>query len=279
MEQALEQEVDAAIAALRLAHTEQASRDGLIARTADALDRWMRTDEVEYLDRTDFPEHDKRALVRGVHMMNVMTASYWRFFRFLRPQLEAITRRTGRPPRLLELASGAGGFALALGALAQRHGLSIDLTGSDIVPLYVETANAAAAARKSSVTFRLLDALDMSDIGDGAFDLVFIAQSAHHFPPGKLARMIAEAERIATTGFVSFDGFRSLHLLAFVAGTSLLSMRPAMIHDAVTSARKFYAEPELRLMATMAAPAAAVRIARLWPINSVLAVGFHGASV
>jgi hypothetical protein len=91
--------------------------------------------------------------------------------------------------------------------------------------------------------------------------------------------MIREAERVATTGFVSFDGFRSPHMLAFVAGTSLLSFRRTLVHDAVTSARKFYAEPELRLMASLGAPSAAVRTARLWPINSVLAVGFHGATV
>src|SRR5262245_50469403 len=107
-ERSLEAEVDSAIAAHRRARTERASRSGLIARLAEALDRGMLTDEVEYLDRPDFPEKAKRALVRGVHLMNLMTASYRRFFRFLRPQLEAITQRTGRPARLLELASGCG---------------------------------------------------------------------------------------------------------------------------------------------------------------------------
>jgi len=85
----------------------------------------------------------------------------------------------------------------------------------------------------------------MSDLPEGAYDLAFIAQSVHHFSPGKLARMIAESRRVATTALVSVDGYRSVGMLGFVIGTAALTARPAIIHDATLSARKFYSAPEL----------------------------------
>jgi hypothetical protein len=148
------------------------------------------------------------------------------------------------------------------------------VTGSDIVPIYVQTARAAAAARGIPARFERIDALDMAGIESGAYDVVFVAQSTHHFSPGQLAQMIRESSRVATTSFVSIDGWRSLHMLAFVGGTSLLSLRPALIHDAWVTARKFYSEPELRFIASLGAPQAAVSTRRLWPLNSVLRVGF-----
>jgi 2-polyprenyl-3-methyl-5-hydroxy-6-metoxy-1,4-benzoquinol methylase len=274
----LESHVDATIAKLRAERTRRAREVGGFARVAEALDRTLRTDAVEYLDRPDVSEKKKLSIVRGVHVMNTVSLSYRRFLTFLRPEIEAITKRTGRPARILELASGAGGFALALASLAKKRGLEVEVTGSDIVPLYVTTATKAATARGIPATFRLIDALDMSAIDTGAYDIVFIAQSTHHFSPGQIARMIRESRRVATTSFVSIDGWRSLHMVAIVAGTSILSMQPALIHDAVVTARKFYSEPELRLFAQLAVPEANVHIARIWPLNSVLRVEFPRAS-
>src|SRR5258706_12747482 len=111
--------------------------------------------------------------------------------------------RFRRPAGVLELASGSGGFAFALDALAGRRGVRVDITASDIVPLYVERGQARAAKEGGRVTFRHLDALDMQSLDDGAFDVVFLAQSTHHFSPGQLPRLIAEPRAVATTAFVS----------------------------------------------------------------------------
>jgi SAM-dependent methyltransferase len=178
--------------------------------------------------------------------------------------------------RVLELASGAGGFAFALDALARRNGVGVEVTASDIVPLYVTRGQERAARRKVPVTFRHLDALDMDSVPDAAYDVIFIAQSVHHFSPGKLARMIAESRRVATTAFVSVDGYRSLGMVAFVGGTAVLSLWPAMVHDAVISVRKFYGEAELEAIARMAAPEAAISLGRIRPLNTVLSVRFDG---
>jgi SAM-dependent methyltransferase len=179
---------------------------------------------------------------------------------------------------VLELASGAGGFAFELDRLARKHGVQVQVTGSDIVPLYVTRGNDKARKDASAVSFERVDALDMSALGDGAYDILFIAQSVHHFSPGQLARMIAEARRVATTAFVSVDGFRSLGMVAFVSGTALLSLWPAMVHDAVISVRKFYSEADLEAIARMAAPEARIELGRIVPLNTVLTVRFASSS-
>jgi 2-polyprenyl-3-methyl-5-hydroxy-6-metoxy-1,4-benzoquinol methylase len=272
--ESLERHVDGVIDAMRSERRRRARGAGTVARFGAAMDAALRTDAVEHMDEDGFPEKGKLGIALGLHMMNVASASYLRFFHVLRPILRDITARTGRPARVLELASGAGGFAFALDALARKRKLAASVTASDIVPLYVARGSERAQREGSGVKFQLIDALDMSAIEDGAFDVVFIAQSVHHFSPGKLARMIAESKRVASTAFVSIDGYRSLGMVAFVSTTAAFSFWPAMVHDAVLSVRKFYGEAELEAIARMAAPAARVTIGRIRPMNTVLSVRF-----
>lgn len=272
--EALERHVDVVVEQLRAERVRRSVKAGKRARFGAAMDAALRTDAVEHMDEEGFPERGKLGIALGLHMMNVASASYRRFFEMLAPTLRRIEARYGRPARVLELASGAGGFAFALDALARRRGLRVEVTASDIVPLYVERGNARAAREDVPVHFRLLDAMAMNAIADGAFDVVFIAQSVHHFSPGKLARMIAESRRVATTAFVSVDGYRSLGMVAFVAGTAALTFWPAMVHDAVISVRKFYGEADLEAIARMAVPGAEVSLGRIRPLNTVLTVRF-----
>ncbi len=101
----------------------------------------------------------------------------------------------------------------------------------------------------------------------GTFDLVVIAQTIHHFSPGQLAKMIAEATRIAPGGFIGIDGYRSvatlgsIHLMGLAGG--LRSGYPFW-HDAFTNGRKFYCESELELIARIAAPRSSVSVRRIF---------------
>jgi 2-polyprenyl-3-methyl-5-hydroxy-6-metoxy-1,4-benzoquinol methylase len=275
--EALERHVDTVMTSMRTERRRRARATGKLAQLGAALDAALRTEAVEHMDEEGFPEKGKLGIALGLHMMNVASASYQRFFAELLPLIRNIEARHGRPARILELASGAGGFAFALDALARRRGVRVEVTASDIVPLYVTRGQERAAREGVPLTFRLIDALDMQALGDGSYDIVFIAQSVHHFSPGKLARMIAESRRVATTAFVSVDGYRSLGMVAFVSGTAIMSLWPAMVHDAVISVRKFYGEAELEAIARMAAPDAKVALGRIRPLNTVLSVRFDGA--
>ncbi len=225
----LESAVDARIQALRARRLEEASRQGFFAAAHARLDALIRTDEPEYLDVRDYPASEKVRLVQALHGMNRLTLAYTRFRRVLQPYLERVAAREGRPARLLELASGSGEFTLALAAEARRIGLPVAITGSDYVPEHVEKGREKARARGLDARFEVIDAFDMSGCEAGAWDLVFIAQSVHHFTAGQLAKMIAQSRRIATTAFVAMDGRRSLQLLALVPGLAVLTLRQSWI--------------------------------------------------
>jgi 2-polyprenyl-3-methyl-5-hydroxy-6-metoxy-1,4-benzoquinol methylase len=274
---ALERHVDAVMGELRAQRIRRAGEAGRVTKVGAAIDAALRTDAIEHMDDEGYPEKGKLGIALGLHLMNVASASYRRFFATLLPTLRDVEARHGRPARVLELACGAGGFAFALDSLARRKGVRVEVTASDIVPLYVTRGHDRAAREKVPVEFRRVDALDMESVGSGAYDVVFIAQSVHHFSPGQLARMIAEAGRVATTAFVSVDGYRSLGMVAFVSGTAILSMWPAMVHDAVISVRKFYGEADLEAIARMGAPEAEVSLGRIRPLNTVLTVRFDRA--
>jgi hypothetical protein len=274
---ALAAHIEHSVRAARAARAQTAASRGPWARLLERLDSWLRTSEREHLDDPYFPAADKLRIVQGLHLMNMATLSYGRFLSVLAPTLARIARRDGRPARLLELAGGTGGFALALADVAARRNIPVEVHGSDIVPVFVEHARAEAARRRLPVSFQVLDATDLSCLGPGAYDIVFVAQSMHHFSPGMLGAMIAEASRVAGDSFVGIDGFRSLAMLGFVTGTAVLSLHPPSLHDAWISARSFYSHGDLRVIAELAAPGARVATTRRF-INTVLEVDFRAGS-
>ncbi len=271
---ALESATDRWIAELREQRLERAGARGPLSSLHAHADRLLRTDEPEYLDVRDFPADEKLRMVHALHGMNRVTGAYKRFSAILKPYIERVAERHGRRARLLELASGSGEFTLALAEAAEAARLPVDIWGSDYMPEYVEQGREKARARGLDVQFEVIDAFDMSHCENDAWDLVFIAQSVHHFSPGQLAKMIAQSRRIATTAFVAADGRRSLQLLLFVPGMAALTLRRTHFHDALLTARKFYSETELAEIGQIAAPGARVEVTQHWPGYSVLSAAW-----
>jgi len=266
----LERAADEALVALRQRRGELARRHWW-TRVQDRFDRRVRTDAVEYLDRPDYPEQRKLELIRRLHRFNRAMLSYHRFLAYLRPCIRNIANTTGRPVRALELASGAGELTLELARLAEKRGLPVKVTGSDIVPGYVEAGNARARRRGLSTRFIELNAFEMEHLA-GQFDLVFVTQSMHHFSAGQLARMIAQSAAAGARSFVGIDGRRSLFMLGFLPVATTVMGDPHFRHDAIVSARRFYSDPELQLIARTAAPESRVHLRRAEPGFTVLSV-------
>ena len=266
----LEERVDAQVAALRAERLRLAAEQGPLTRSRALLDARVRTDRGEFFDDPELSEADRLRLARCLHVHNQAFLSYWRFARMLRPLLTAASAgRGGAPARVLELASGSGEFVLALA----RQGLGAEITGSDIQPAYVADAQARADEEGLGVRFRELDAFCIGEqVAPGAFDVVFIAQSVHHFRPGQLARMIAGARSVGAQ-VVAVDGYRGPLLLALLSVTGAASLWWPFWHDSVMSARKMYSEPELACIARLAAPGDAVQVRTVWPGYSMLVVG------
>jgi SAM-dependent methyltransferase len=173
----------------------------------------------------------------------------------------------------LELASGSGEFSLGVARLARKRGLDVEITGSDYVEEYVRAAAENARRRGSEARFRVLDAFDFAGRCEpGEFDIVFVAQSLHHFSPGQLAKIIAQSRTVATTAFVGVDGLRSLRVLAVFPLLAASALSRRFLHDAVVSARKFYSDAELAIVGRIAAADARVETATRQPGFSILTV-------
>ncbi len=259
-----------------LAERSRLSRErGGVLALADAVDRMVRTDEIEYLDDPDFPADTKQKMVRALHMMNRAFFSYHRFVYILAPLVREVAARHGRPARVLELASGSGEFTLAMARLAARQKLPVTITGSDYVKKHVEEGNRRAREQGLDVTFKEINAFAMDQgAAPGEFDIVFIAQSIHHFSPGQLAMMIAQSRATATTAFVGVDGYRCLPLVGLLPGLAVLKFRPSFIHDAWITSRRLFTELELWLAARIAAPDSPSLVVKSWPFHSVLFTRF-----
>lgn len=267
----LEDRADRLVFRLREARAREGRRRGLATRLAVRLDDWLRTDAPEYLDLASCADAEKVAIVARLDRLNRALRAYHRFFAILRPAIADRYRRERRPVRILELASGAGTFTLELARLAQAAGLPVEVHGSDYLGAHVREGRRRAAAAGLPVAFREVNAFDMHNVVAGEFDLVFLAQTMHHFTPGQLARMVEQATARAPC-FVGIDVRRSLHVWGIVPGMAALGPHWGFLHDGIVSIRKMYSEPELALVARLAAPDCTVRTRGVLPGYSVLEV-------
>jgi len=268
----LEQCADQAIQQLRARRQDLAAERGGSLELRDQLDRLIHTDSLEYLDRPELPVAKKKREVQALHRFNRLFFVYHSFLHILAPLIQEVAHYRGRAARLLELASGSGQFTLALARLAHKRRLPVEVTGSDIVPAFVQESNARARHARLPVTFREINAFDMHELHEGDFDLIFVGSSLHHFRPGQLARMIAQSMRDAGTAFVGIDARRSLLFLGMLPVATLLLGNRYLLHDSVTSARRLYSDPELDLLAQIAAPGRSVRVRAGAPGASVLTI-------
>ncbi|MEI6848170.1 MAG: class I SAM-dependent methyltransferase [Chlorobiaceae bacterium] len=237
------------------------------------LDQTLRTQEIEHMDNQNIPESEKLEMVRALDRQNTVMRLYSRYIDILLPLIFETAERTKREIRVLELASGSGGLALALGEAVQQKNLPVSITGSDIVQAYIEEGNSLAAEKNIPVNFRYLNALDMNELSKEVFDIILISQSLHHFTPGQLSVMIAQSLQHATTAFVGIDGYRSMLLACGIPLIAGLQGIMSFALDGFTSARKFYTALELDMIAEIATGKRNHNVTCSWPL-SVLSVRF-----
>ena len=238
---------DRALTQMRAAVTLRAGERGLARAAAARMDSWWRaTEGQEHIDDERLAAHVRVRILSHLDRMNAFFDSYRAFFRNLLPLC-----RSDGPTTVLDLAAGHGGFALAAAELAAQSGRQLAITASDIKPEYVDLARASAELRGlSNVTFAVQNALDLTTIAPGRYDVITCTQSLHHFSAGQVAVMFAEACRVAGRGVLFIDGARGALNAAGVAGLSLLLFRDRELsHDALVSFRRFFVPEELELLA------------------------------
>lgn len=208
---------------------------------------WHEPDAAELMDDPGLDEARRRRIVEGLDRFNRETAAYQRFIALLRPLLRAEGVTT-----VVDLAAGAGGFALALARVARDEGFALDITATDLRESYLTEGRATAAREALAVRFAPQDALDLSNLGAQPPDIIVCTQALHHFPPGLVAVLFAEAARVAARGVVLIDGVRSIVGAAGLAAWGLALLRqPDFVHDGVASLRRFFVPEELELLARL----------------------------
>lgn len=235
----------------------------------EMLDRLVRTSEQEQMDSPLLDGEQKLAMSRALDRMNRITVSYQHQIDLLRPLIVSIADRCDGTVKVLELAAGSGGLALALAAESGRSAPGIEVTASDIVQEIMEEGRRIASESGLPVRFKWMDACSFEGLEPGSADLVVISQSMHHFTPGQLAVMIARAEACGAKAFAGIDGHRSLTVLGGVPLIASLQGIEAFTNDGMTSARKFYSEIELDIIAETAVRNGTHRTACSWPFSAL----------
>ncbi|NTW56793.1 MAG: class I SAM-dependent methyltransferase [Chlorobiaceae bacterium] len=271
----LEQVTDHAIASFLDERLRASKELGGAFLLEELADRALRTGEQELMDGDRLNDREKLDLVRALDRQNAVMQIYPTLIGIVLPLALEAAKRTGKDAHVLELAGGTGGFALALAEKVRNEGLPVRITGSDIVPAYIGEARKQAENRQLPVEFIRLDALDTDGFGNDACDadVVVLSQSLHHFTPGQLAVMISRSVQHPTSAFIGIDGYRSVLLAAGVPFIASLQAIPSFAIDGLISARKFYSEAELGIIAEIAAGAGSHSVSCSWPL-SILCVRF-----
>lgn len=234
---------------------------------SELFDRSVRTTETEHMDLPGIDVQKKIDMIIALDRMNSMLMIYSQYLRIIEPHIRQLARQNGRKTKILEIAAGAGGLALAIAANIRDHDLPAEITGSDIQEEYADYAEKCARQKMLPARFMVIDALQMEHIPEGCFDIILISQSLHHFTPGQLAVMIRRSQEKGASLFLGIDGHRGPEMLAGVPAIAMLQGIRDFMLDGYTSARKFYSELELDLIAETATRQRTHTIGGPWPLT------------
>ena len=222
------------------------------------LDHLIWTQKSEHIDDPEFDVELKKQIVYGLHLKNKIFGTYCISFKILKPIIESINKKENRAARILEIGSGSGKLTMAMYEQFQKSRLKVEMTGSDIVPEYIENAKLEAKEKNYDIDFKVIDALKLEELPPDSYDIVFTLHSMHHFFPDQLIRIMAGAQSVATRGFVGVDAFRGVFNILFMAFLgavkSLVSLNPVFLHDSVISGRRMYSAKQLEIMGRLGCP-------------------------
>lgn len=143
-------------------------------------------------------EHAKA--LRGLSRLNRLSRSssiIWHEIKRMLPN----ARGTGCT--LLDLASGGGDLPIAVAKRAQRAGVNLRVTGTDISPVAIEHAKADAERQSADVDFFVFDALNGAL--ERQYDFVTASLFFHHLSDDEAVDLLVKMSAIARRGIVIND--------------------------------------------------------------------------
>jgi len=231
---------------------------------ASWLDRRLRTDRLEYLDRDDVDDL-KRKVIQALDRSG-RRRFLGAYTMCARAAIDEVTDIAS--PKILELGCGLGGLSRKL----LEYHPAAQVTATDVDPTFVAAVAAGDLGSHPRATVREMDATAI-DAPDGHYDLAIFAASLHHLPPELAARVLAEGTRAAKKLLI-MDLRRPrapLHLVVLATVLPLTRLVP-LAHDSVISSLRAYSPSALRALARYADPAITVEFRTLpWGITTMVA--------
>jgi 2-polyprenyl-3-methyl-5-hydroxy-6-metoxy-1,4-benzoquinol methylase len=150
--------------------------------------------------------------------------------------------------RFLEIASGGGDVLLELAKRAEKAGLKLEITGSDLSPTAVALAQQKFSKINPKVNFIAMDALN--DNFPASFDIVSTSLFTHHLDSDQLALLLRKMYGAATRCVIISDLERSRLNLALVwMATRVLTQSEVVHYDGPVSVRAAYTASEFLQLA------------------------------
>lgn len=240
------------------------------------LDQLIWTDTREHIDDPHFNVEIKKEIIQGLHLKNIIFGTYNKTIKILGPLIAEINDVENRPARILELASGIGKLTMAMYQKTKNTSLQIEMTGSDIIPEYVNAANKEAREKELKIDFKVIDAFHMDRLEHNSYDIIFTLHSMHHFLPEQLSMIMSGSQKVASKAFIGIDGYRGFGNLLFMATSgglaSLFKLDSSFFHDSLVSGRKMYSAKQLEIMAKIGCPQSTVISENLRPGLSVIKI-------
>lgn len=197
----------------------------------------------EKMDDPALPSAEHDHALRGLARLNLISLAH----RLLWPPLRALARRTDRPLRLLDVASGAADLPVRLDRVARRDGVRLHWTLSDRSAHAL--GHALTRARTAGLDCRAVQVDAVREPLPQA-DVVMNSLFLHHFDEAEatgILRRMREAAGLA----VGVTDLRRTHLALRLVwlGSRLVTRSPVVRHDATASVRAAHEPAEVRDMA------------------------------
>jgi 2-polyprenyl-3-methyl-5-hydroxy-6-metoxy-1,4-benzoquinol methylase len=213
------------------------------------------------MDQPDLDRAAHERALRGLARTNCWGSTRRIMWKAIR---DIARRRRLDELRILDIASGAGDFAVWMKRQCERHGLKVLIDGCDKSTTAVEFASRqAAAAGLEAMRFFCCDVLN--DPLPSTYDVMACSLFLHHLDETEAVALLAKLAAAARHAVLVDDLQRSVrgYGLACV-GCAALARSPVVSVDAPRSVRAAFSEREVRALLSSAGWQGAV-VRRHWP--------------
>jgi SAM-dependent methyltransferase len=202
---------------------------------------------VELLDAARHDEAELAQSLAQVAEVNRLLGGSRAAWLALRPWLEA-----GRTTAVLDVGTGSADIPLSLLRRAAAHRLPVEIRASDVHPQMRDVARARTAAC-TGISIGADDARALP-YADGAFDVVMLSLTLHHFDGADQLAVLREAGRVARRGVIvnELERCRANYWGARLLAATRWRSNRLTRHDGPLSVLRAFTAGELRALAVAA---------------------------